>query len=49
MHPRRYTLLFLVAIAFACNDDAGGASGDTCSAENIVDDVDDGVEVDATD
>jgi hypothetical protein len=49
MHARRFTLLFLVAIAFACNDESGGAPDDTCSAENIVDDVDDGVEVDATD
>jgi hypothetical protein len=49
MHGRRLALLLLAAVAFACNDaEEGDTPLDACSAENLVDDVDDGVEPEAT-
>lgn len=49
MHGRRFALLFLAALGSACNDaEDGDAPVDACSAENVVDDIDDGVEADAT-
>jgi len=52
MHGRRLALLLLAAVAPACNEgdagDDGQTSVDTCSTENVVDDIDDGVEAEAT-
>jgi hypothetical protein len=48
MHAR-FALLLLAAISSACNEDAGEeAPRGTCSTENAVDDIDDGVVDDAT-
>lgn len=49
MHGRRFALLLLAAVGSACNDgEDDQAPADTCSAENIVDDIDDGVDDEAT-
>ena len=45
----RFALLLLAWLGVACNDgEAGETSLETCSAENVVDDTDDGIEAVAT-
>ena len=45
MHGPRFWLLLLATVASGCNDSDGGDAGqapvDTCSTENVVDDIDD--------
>ena len=49
MYGRRLALLLLAAVGSACNDgDEGDTPVEACSAENVVDDIDDGVESEAT-
>ena len=52
MHGHRFWLLLLATLASGCNDSDGGDEGqaavDTCSTENVIDDIDDGVSDEAT-
>ena len=48
MHGRFFALLLFTAVGPACNDgEDGEAPVDACSAENVVDDIDDGIDAEA--
>ena len=48
MHGRFFALLLFAAVGPACNDgEDGEAPVDACSAENVVDDIDDGIDAEA--
>ena len=49
MHGRFFAVLLFAVVGSACHDDENGeAPVDTCSAENVVDDIDDGIDGEAT-